>query len=577
MTGSVSLQLGGIAAVYLLWLVSWLVLGRETLGPEYYNWDESLVATVAAVTAFNVSRRATRPYPVFLVMLGIGLAMLAVSWITYDPNDTHPFLRFPGQGAPDYSDISYALFVFLWVCAWGYLALEQWQRRPPSFLTGVVFTLLIFGLAVILANFYYPQYRASLGTISGRLDAVTSGLEFAALVIGLACILLGEPAVVTWMLFATALLVASDMAYSEVDVPSAIEPVWMLGQFLLLSALRVLPGATEAAPPQSTTRSSPEEVAARQRSGLSGVLILLSLGGVLLSVAVGLVPVHPVWKSFFSVLFVVALVVALVWLTDRFDETVQYLRTYTTRLHQRRLEAEDWRQADTRIRTTLQSTGLGTYLDSLRDSAGRLRQDVLFLGPERLYPAPKLPGGQSKVRCFIVMPFSLEWSDDVHRTLSSACKSADVQPVRGDDVFTPTDILVDIWQSINGADFVIADITGRNPNVLYELGIAHTLAKPVLIISRNAADIPIDLSTRRVILYGQSAGDWREDLGIKASKAIKEILSTYGLNSTAPDLEERGAAQGRPGNIEQAKNSPGEENSGEHTDGVKGLPKLTGV
>jgi hypothetical protein len=41
-----------------------------------------------------------------------------------------------------------------------------------------------------------------------------------------------------------------------------------------------------------------------------------------------------------------------------------------------------------------------------------------------------------------------------------------------------TEILVDIWQSINGADFVIADITGRNPNVLYELGIAHALAKP---------------------------------------------------------------------------------------------------
>ena len=157
------------------------------------------------------------------------------------------------------------------------------------------------------------------------------------------------------MLFATALLVASDMAYSQVAVPSAIEPVWMLGQFLLLSALLVLPGAMEAVPPQSTTQSSPEEVAARQRSGLSGVLILLSLGGVLLSVAVGLVPVHPVWKSFLSVLFVVALVVALVWLTDRFDETVQYLRTYTTRLHQRRLEAEDWRKADTRIQATLQS------------------------------------------------------------------------------------------------------------------------------------------------------------------------------------------------------------------------------
>lgn len=532
---SVSLQLGGIAAVYLLWFVIWLVLGYDAFGPGSYNWDYGLVSIFSAVTAFNASRRANKPYSVFLVIIGLGLAMLAVSWITYDPAETHPFFRFPGQDVPDYSDISYALFVFVWVCAWGYLALEQWQQRPPSVLTGVVFAVLIFGLAVILANFYYPQYRSSLDTISGRLDAATAGLEFAALVIGLACLMLGEPVVVTWMLFATALLLASDIAYSEVDVPSAIEPVWMLGQFLLLSALIVLPGATNAVPHKSTTRSSPEELSTRQRSALSGVLILLSLGGVLLSVALGLVPLHPVWKSFFSVLFVVALVVALVWLTDRFDETVQYIKTYTTRLHQRRLEAEDWRETDTRIRATLQSTGLGVYLDSLRESAARLRQDVLFLGPERLYPAPKLPGGQGKVRCFIVMPFSFEWSDDVHRTLSGACKAMAVQPVRGDDVFTPTDILVDIWYSLNGADFVIADITGRNPNVLYELGIAHTLAKPVLIISRNAADIPIDLSTRRVILYGQSEGDWREDLGIKVSKAIKEILGAYGLNSTDPE------------------------------------------
>lgn len=88
---------------------------------------------------------------------------------------------------------------------------------------------------------------------------------------------------------------------------------------------------------------------------------------------------------------------------------------------------------------------------------------------------------------------------------------------------------MDIWHSINDADFVIADITGRNANVLYELGIAHTLAKPVLIVSRNAADIPIDLGTRRVILYGQSGGDWIDDLGIKVSKAIKEIAGLYRL------------------------------------------------
>jgi hypothetical protein len=533
MMNSVALQLGGIVVIYMLWLVIWLVLGSEVFGPAYYNWDKGLVAVIAAVTALKVSQQASKPYSLFLVMIGLGLTMLTVSWFTFDPDATHPYFHLPGQGAPNLSNISYALFVFIWMCAWGYLVLEQWQQRPPSMLTSMVFAVLIFGLAVILADFYYPQYRSSLDTISGRLNAATAGLEFATLVIGLACILLGEPVVVTWLLFATALLVASDIAYSERDVPSAIQPVWMLGQFLLLSALMILPGATNAAPLHSTTRYSPEEVAARQRSGLSGVLILLSLGGVLLSVALGLVPLHPVWKSLFSILFVVALVVALVWLTDRFDETVQFLGTYSKNLHRNRLAAADWRETDTHIRATLQSTGLGVYLDLLLESAARLRQNILFLGPERLYPTPKLPDEQDMVRCFIVMPFSLEWSDEVHRTLSGVCKALAVQPVRGDDVFTPTDILVDIWHSLNAADFVIADITGRNPNVLYELGIAHTLAKPVLIVSQSEKDIPIDLSTRRVIIYGQNDNRWQETLETRVSKAIKEILSLYGMNSVA--------------------------------------------
>jgi hypothetical protein len=69
--------------------------------------------------------------------------MLAVSWITYDPNGIHTFLRFAGQGAPDYSASSYALFVFVWLCAWGYLALEQCNGGLLWCSPGVVFTVLI--------------------------------------------------------------------------------------------------------------------------------------------------------------------------------------------------------------------------------------------------------------------------------------------------------------------------------------------------------------------------------------------------------------------------------------------------
>jgi hypothetical protein len=531
MSRSASMRVGAIAALYLLWFAAWLVLGPTVFGPAHHNWDQTLAAAAATAAAFTASRHVPRPYPVFLLMIGAGLAALVVSWFTYGADGD----RFTGHGQIDYSDVAYSLFVFIWICAWGYLALDLRRLRPVSALTGVVFVTLIAGLAIILAAFYYPQYRSSIGTAAGRLDAVTSGLEFIALIAGLACILLGEQRVVTWMVIATAILLAGDMAYSETVVPPAIQAVWMLGQALMLCALVVLPGSLASAESATVSAAARAAASPAQRSALSGILILLSIGCVLLSATLGLIPIHPVWKSFLSILFVVALMVGMVWLTDRFDDAVDYLSRYSASLLQRPLDAGDWRQdAGPRLRATLQSTGLGAYLDALSGASGRLKGDVLFLGPERLYPPPKA-GAEEAIRCFIVMPFGSEWSNEVHRTLADACRAAFVQPVRGDDLFTPTDILVDIWHSINGADFMIADITGRNANVLYELGIAHTLAKPVLIVSRSAADIPIDLGTRRVILYGQPDGNTAvalDDLGAKVSRAIAEIVAMYRLRAS---------------------------------------------
>lgn len=533
MKSALFLKLGAIAAFYLFWLVCWLVLGDKAFGPVYYNWDVSLVAVAAAMEALIVARKLNNPYAAFLRLLAAGALMLTLSWVTYDPDYRHLFFHFTEPGAPDYSGISYALFVFCWVCAWGYFALEQWQRQPPSAVTKTVFAILFVGLALILANFYYPLYRNDLDTVSGRLDAATSCLEFMLLLTGLVCILLGESLILTWMVLATALLIASDMAYSEQNVPAGIEAVWMFGQLLLFSTILALPETIGFLQSDRRLCSSSSNEVVKKRSSLSGILILLSLGGVLLSAALGLLPVHPVWKSFSAVLFVVGFIAVQVWLTDHFDDAVRFLRTYTSRMYGSRLQLTDWRSGDASIQATLHSTGLDGYLDWLSESTAHLKQNILFLGPERLYPVPRQSSVSGKISCFIVMPFSHDWSNEVHQTLSGSCKTSAVQPMRGDDVFTPTDILVDIWQSINSADFVIADITGKNPNVLYELGIAHTLAKPVLIISQSAGDIPIDLSTRRVIIYGRSEGLWQTALADKVTKAIQEILALYNLNPAA--------------------------------------------
>jgi len=545
MTRSAYLKVGALAALYLLWLATWFVVGSEPYGLGRYYWGQASAPAVTGIIALYASRRNPSPYPGFLLMQGLAALMLAGSWVTYQVS-SGPFagVDFSPQGASGelfdlVSNSLYASCVFVLMCAWGYLALERWDTRPLSLLTTFVFAALMAGLGAIFASFYYYKYSHLLNTALGRLDAVTAALEFAVLATGLLCMLLKEPPVVIWMVIGTVILMAGDMAYSGTTVPQTIDAVWMLGQFLLLSAMVWL-SATPIRNSITVDVSTRARREALGRSGLSGILILLSLGAVLLSPLVWFLPVEAVWKSFFSVLFIVALVTILVWITDRFDDAVAYLREYVRRVHQSKLVSEDWRNGHPGIGTALRSTGLDVFLDEFRDSAAQLKQDVLFLGPERLYASPKERADPRRASCFIVMPFSQEWSADVHRILARACDAVGVRAVRGDDLFSPTDILEDIWQSINAADFVIADITGRNPNVLYELGIAHTLAKPVLILSKEAADIPIDLATRRVILYGQKADAWREDLARMIQEAITKVVEDYGLESRRSTGQVRG-------------------------------------
>ena len=59
----------------------------------------------------------------------------------------------------------------------------------------------------------------------------------------------------------------------------------------------------------------------------------------------------------------------------------------------------------------------------------------------------------------------------------------------------------EIWALIIRSRFIVADCTGRNPNVFYEIGIAHTIGKPVIAITQSTTDVPFDLTHRRYIEY----------------------------------------------------------------------------
>ncbi len=105
--------------------------------------------------------------------------------------------------------------------------------------------------------------------------------------------------------------------------------------------------------------------------------------------------------------------------------------------------------------------------------------------------------------CFVLMPFNSEnhlqevYEDHIKPTVSSCGFNC----LRADNIYDNNAIIENIWENINKAKVIIAELTGKNPNVFYELGIAHTIGKEVILVSQNIDDVPFDLRHLRIILY----------------------------------------------------------------------------
>ncbi len=107
-----------------------------------------------------------------------------------------------------------------------------------------------------------------------------------------------------------------------------------------------------------------------------------------------------------------------------------------------------------------------------------------------------------KLFAFVLMPFDKSW-DDVYRLgIKAAVEELGMIANRVDEqVFHREGILERIYKQIEAADFIIADMTGKNPNVFYEVGYCHAKNKLCILLTANADDIPFDLKHHRHIVY----------------------------------------------------------------------------
>lgn len=110
-------------------------------------------------------------------------------------------------------------------------------------------------------------------------------------------------------------------------------------------------------------------------------------------------------------------------------------------------------------------------------------------------------GTQYKSDILVFMPFTDALRPVYDDHLKAVARRLRKTIKRGDDFFTTEEIIDDIWTALLETKVVIADCTGRNPNVFYELGLAHAVGKPTILITQNSDDIPFDLRHRRYVQY----------------------------------------------------------------------------
>jgi hypothetical protein len=123
-------------------------------------------------------------------------------------------------------------------------------------------------------------------------------------------------------------------------------------------------------------------------------------------------------------------------------------------------------------------------------------------------------------KCFVMMPFRDPFNQHYETLLGPSIKAVGLEPVRANEIYGVRPIVDNIFREIMEATALIADVTSKNPNVNYELGIAHTLKRPVVIISQSMDDVPFDYLHYRVYLYDVAEP---AKLAPKIQRALEEI------------------------------------------------------
>lgn len=130
---------------------------------------------------------------------------------------------------------------------------------------------------------------------------------------------------------------------------------------------------------------------------------------------------------------------------------------------------------------------------------------------------------RNKKRASVMMPFDARF-DGVYQAIQKAATATGYQCNRADDIWLDHHVMQTIVSLICQSGIVIADCTGRNPNVFYEAGIAHTLGRDVILIAQSMEDVPFDLRSIAILTYHPNQ-QGLDDLAAKLTDRIKAVAA----------------------------------------------------
>lgn len=127
----------------------------------------------------------------------------------------------------------------------------------------------------------------------------------------------------------------------------------------------------------------------------------------------------------------------------------------------------------------------------------------------------------------VMMPFGAAFQP-VYDALKAGIETAGMRCLRADDIWERDHIMDDVLSLIWRARVVVADLSGKNPNVFYETGIAHTLGRDVILVTQTLGDVPFDLRPIRTLQYLNN-GEGRRSLAEGVGRRLQTLTADPGF------------------------------------------------